>query len=91
MTNQVYLLLDAILGHLPKRAIIFLEITGAGFTVLSTMDIALRFLVGIVTLAVAWYAIRSHRASEEANKQKRVLDELQSEKVREEIRILKTK
>lgn len=77
--NTLFHVLDVTLGHVPKPLLYVISILGAGTNILGAVDIGLRIVIGIVTLLVLWYTIKSHRASIAANQERQRLDAISYE------------
>jgi type IV secretory pathway VirB2 component (pilin) len=89
--NSLYLVLDVLLGNVPKRYLIAEVVAGSVVTITGALDWGLRVLVAIVTLLVGYYAIKSHKAATHANKTRAALDELTIRIKQEELEAIRLK
>lgn len=90
MTN-IYLVLDALLGNVPKKILIAQVLVGGTLTVSGVVDISLRIVVGLVTIIVGWYTVQNHKQNISATKKKEALDELTLRIKKEELELILSK
>lgn len=62
MSDRLYLLLDVLIGAIPKTWITSISFILAAVSLLDVLDISLRVAALIVSAVIGWYAVKSYKA-----------------------------